>query len=415
MGEKLEIPRDASFDATLALLRHGYEFVSRRADSLGADIFRTRLLLSPVICMRGAEAAALFYAPGRFLRDGAAPPTTVRLLQGRGSVQLLEGDAHHRRKAMFMSILSAENSERLVDVFEAEWRARLADWETAGRITLLEEARRVLCKSVCAWAGAPLPAEDIGRRSRQFAAMIEGAGVNVLAMLRGLVERARVERWVRRLILAERERPAADPASALHAIAHHRDASGAMLPLPVATLEVINILRPVVAIDRFIMFAAHALHQNPHERARLRDDPGRSLAFVNEVRRFYPFFPVSAGLSREAFEWRGYSFRPRDWVMLDLYGTNHDPRLWARPHAFDADRFQSEPPPNALIPQGGGDHATGHRCAGEGVTVAIMRRAVELLTRAMEYDAPPQDFTVPLNEIPSRVRSGFVMERIRRL
>ena len=73
-------PPAAGFDSTYALWNEGYNFVSNRCDSLGTDAFRTRLMLRPVICLRGEAAAAVFYREGRFTRKSAMPPTTVRLL-----------------------------------------------------------------------------------------------------------------------------------------------------------------------------------------------------------------------------------------------------------------------------------------------------------------------------------------------
>src|SRR3712207_8802226 len=53
----------------------------------------------------------------------------------------------------------------------------------------------------------------------------------------------------------------------------------------------------------------------------------RSL-FVQEVRRYYPFFPFIVALAREDFDWKGYHFEKGTLTVLDLYGTNHDARLW---------------------------------------------------------------------------------------
>ncbi|MER8545794.1 hypothetical protein [Mesorhizobium sp. M0684] len=94
------IPR-AAFDSTLALLREGYDFISARCRRMNTDIFATRLMLRPAICVRGAEAAEMFYGGDHFTRIGAMPQTTLRLLQDKGSVQALDGAAHRHRKARF--------------------------------------------------------------------------------------------------------------------------------------------------------------------------------------------------------------------------------------------------------------------------------------------------------------------------
>jgi fatty-acid peroxygenase len=105
------IPRLSAPDSTLALLREGYRHLDR-CDRLGTDAFRTRLMLAPVVCMRGAEAAALLYGSGRFGRERPIRRTTLRLLQGRGSLQQLSGAPHHHRKAMFMAMMTPEAHAR---------------------------------------------------------------------------------------------------------------------------------------------------------------------------------------------------------------------------------------------------------------------------------------------------------------
>jgi fatty-acid peroxygenase len=183
----------------------------------------------------------------------------------------------------------------------------------------------------------------------------------------------------------------------------------------VAAVELLNLLRPTVAVARYVTFAALALHQHPEWRERLQAG-GEETAeqFVQEVRRFYPFFPFVGGRARTAFEWRGATIPARRWVLLDLYGTNHDPRAWHRPEAFNPDRFEGwRGDPYTLIPQGGGDHLTEHRCAGEWATVRLMHVALAALTQWMDYEVPSQDLTVSRSRMPTLPKSGFKMRSVR--
>ena len=52
-----ELPHDRLLDSTLAFLREGYAFIANRSRRYRSDVFETRLLLQPVTCMRGADAA----------------------------------------------------------------------------------------------------------------------------------------------------------------------------------------------------------------------------------------------------------------------------------------------------------------------------------------------------------------------
>ena len=76
-------------------------------------------------------------------------------------------------------------------------------------------------------------------------------------------------------------------------------------------------------------------------------------------------------------------------MLLDVYGTNHDSRLWKCPGEFRPEHFgEWDGGAFNFIPHGGGDPAQGHRCPGEGITIALMATAVEMLTTAMDYDVP---------------------------
>jgi len=101
-------------------------------------------------------------------------------------------------------------------------------------------------------------------------------------------------------------------------------------------------------------------------------------------------------------------------VLLDVYGTLHDPAIWGDAEEFRPERFAEHPVTDFdLIPQGGGDPNTGHRCPGELITVELTKTAVEFLVRGITYDVPSQDLGVSLRRMPARVGSGFRMTNVR--
>ncbi len=265
------IPHDKSPDSTLALLREGYDFIPKRCRRYGTDVFETRLMFRRAVCMSGVEASRVFYEPGRFTRKGAIPPTTVRLLQDLGSVQLLGGEAHRWRKQMFMSLMGPESVVRLTDLMADRWRAYIWKWQAMGEVVLHDEVEEILCRAVCEWAGVPLREPEVGQRTREMEAMISGSGSVGPQMLRGLLLRTRTERWlqdiVKKLRNGEFETSEGSPASV---IVNHRDAEGRLLDPEVAAVEILNLLRPTVAIARFVTFAALALHEHPECRQTLR-------------------------------------------------------------------------------------------------------------------------------------------------
>ncbi|MBI1403119.1 MAG: cytochrome P450 [Porphyrobacter sp.] len=402
----MAIPRLAAFDSTPAFFGEGYDFVGNRCRQTRSDAFRTRIMLRDVVCMKGAEAAERFYDGEHFTRSGAMPPTTLRLLQDKGSVQGLDG-AHHRvRKTMFLSLLTGPAVEDIAERFEAAWNDALPGWCARPSVNLHKEMQRLLCKAACDWAGVPVRGRELERRTEEMAAMIGAAGAVGPRLVPALLLRRRAERWARRAILAARE--AHESSTPVSVIAHHRQPDGSLLSPEAAAVELLNLVRPTVAIARFITFAALALHRHPEAAEWLAEDPDARLpAFVDEVRRFYPFFPVIGGRVRKAFRWHGHVFAQGDWVLLGLHATNHDPSLWEDPDSFRPQRFAArDPSPFDLVPQGAGDHRKDHRCPGEWFTNALTGRAVMLLRDAL-WGLPRQDLTVPHDRFPTLPGKGL--------
>lgn len=365
--------------------------------------------------MQGHEAARLLYDEQRFQREGALPGFAKRTLTGERGVQTLDDAEHRHRRRMITGLTTPAEVERLVSTVEAEWRSALRDWAERPEVVLLDEIRSVLLVAVCRWAGVPLDAAETAQRGRDMAAMIDGFGSLGMRQLRGRLARRRSEAWMIRVIDGIRaERPPEGHRTPAAAIAMHRDLGGALLPRKVAAVDLLNVLRPVVAIGTYISFIAHALHGYPGWRERIRagDDEAVEL-FVQEVRRHYPFTPLVGARVRTEFEWEGRRFPVGTLTLLDVYGTLHDDRLWDRPYEFRPERFQdSYDATFALIPQGGGDAETSHRCAGEPITIAIMKLATRILCRGMDYRVPLQDLTVDPSRIPTFPASGFVLTAV---
>jgi len=418
MPAPIGIPRAPSFDATLQLLREGYRFISNRCDGLNTDIFRTRLMLCDVVCMRGPAAANLLYGHPDLTRVGAMPSTALRLLQDVGSVQQLDGDQHRHRKAMFIALLMQPRAvDQLVRLYRECWLERLTVWQTMQQVPLLAEANLILTRAVCRWAGVPLPEHDGSQTAKDLAGMVTNTGRFGPRLWIALSRRNRTEQWLQRVVenvRADRLNP--EPETVLYTIAFHRDLEGNLLDIRYAAVELLNILRPVVAIGRFIVFTA--LELSPDELwCRLFQGGNDELIedFVEEVRRTAPFFPFIGARTKRAIEWEGHSFPKGQWLLLDLYGTNHDPRLFPQPEEFRPQRQLSwKRQDYAFIPQGAGDTATTHRCPGEAITVEIMKETVRLLCREMTYRVPAQDLSVRLDRIPAQPESGFIIDQVQR-
>ncbi|WP_232320112.1 cytochrome P450 [Herbidospora daliensis] len=397
-------------DDTLAMLAGGYAWLPglhRRADGAPA---RARVMGRPAVALRGPEAARFFYDERHVERATALPEPIKATLTGKGAVHTLDGQAHRTRKAMFLALLA--DPGHVADLVRhccESWDERAAGWPDRRRVVLFDEASRALTAGVCRWAGLPVDAGDLDDLAADLVAMVDGFGSAGARHWRGRRARLRREAWLTDLLSH-----GPPPGPLAEHVAGHRDDDGEPLKPRTAAVEMLNVIRPTVAIAWFVTFAAHALHRWPENRDRLRDgDPAFAEAFTQEVRRFYPFAPYVGGRAVTDLTWRGEPIPEGALILLDVYGQHHDEARWERPYSFLPARFlDAGVGRDDLIPQGGGDPHTGHRCPGEAVTVGLLRELSVRLAR-LRYSVPPQDLRIPLRRMPTLPHSGFVITDVR--
>jgi fatty-acid peroxygenase len=412
-----QVPHDKTLDNSLALMQEGYLFIKNRVDRYQSDLFETRLLLQNAICISGEEAAKLFYDTERFQRHGAVPKRVQKTLFGENGIQSLDGDAHILRKLLFMSLMTQPQQKRLAELAMEQWQDSVGKWEDAKKVVLFDEAKNILCRIACHWAGVPLQKSEVKERADDFTAMVYAFGAVGPRHWKGRRARTRAEEWIRKVIEDVRAgKLKVDEGSALYAMAFHKELDGSQLDTQMAAIELINVLRPIVAIATFITFAALALHEHPECKEKVQSGNSDYLEmFAQEVRRYYPFAPFLGAKVRKDFVWNQCEFKKGMLVLLDIYGTNHDSRLWENPNEFRPERFKEwKGSLFDFIPQGGGDPAKGHRCPGEGITVEVMKASLDFLVNKIEFEVPKQDLSYSLVKMPTLPESGFVMSNIRR-
>lgn len=418
MDTNNSIPREEGLDNTLDLIKEGYLYISKRCEEFNSDMFETRVLGKKAVCMRGKEAAKLFYDTDKFIRHGAAPKRVQKTLLGEGGVQSLDGKAHHHRKAMFMNHTNKDSLGGLRELTKKHWDVAIDNWINKEEINFYDESKVLIIKIACNWAGVPLKEDEVYKRAEEMAEMYETPATIALEQHKGRQARRNSEKWIRDMVEDIRQvnlNPPED--SVLYNFAFHKDLEGNLLDPDIVAVEVLNILRPMVAISVYMNFMALALHQHPEEKAKLRTGDEEALErFVQEVRRYYPFFPFNGAKVKEDFTWNGYDFEKDTLVLLDFYGTNHHPEIWDNSEEFDPDRFKEwDENKYDFVPQGGGDYHTNHRCAGEWVTLDIMKISLDYLVNKITYDVPEQDLDYSMVDIPSLPKSRFIMKNIKRV
>jgi fatty-acid peroxygenase len=385
---------------SIALVREGYRWGPARRGS--APAVPVRMLGRRAVLVGGPEGVRRFYDP-RLRRRGAVPLPVRRVLFGAATVHGLDDAEHHDRKALFLDVLTADRVAALGRRSDQLWATAMRRW--TGDVVLFDQAVQVLGASVLPWAGVPV--HDGPGRSRQLAAVIDGFATPGPAWLRAAAARASLDLWSRNLVRQARK-GVLDPAPGTAL----RVAAGSGLPVRAAATELLNVVRPTIATAWFVAFAGQALAEHPQWRERVRTDHAAAYAFAQEVRRRSPFVPVLAARARDAQDVLGVPVPKGGLVVLDVHGTDHDPAWWLHPEEFAPERFlagaRCPVEPDALVPQGGGDAATGHRCPGESVVLTLLISAVRALAGA-GWTLPPQDLTADPGRMPTRPASGVVL------
>jgi len=412
-----------------ALLTRGYDFGARiwRRVRPGARAAPMRFLFRDAMLVRGEEGVALFYDDQVIARHGAMPALVQETLFGHGSVHSLDGEAHRHRKAVFVAAAYEDAPvERLRPLLRDEWRSEVEAWLGGGRRSAYDAAVGAFGRSVMRWAGLPGSRDAKTRWAARLAQIVDGFG-SPYSPQYGLAVLNRVwsDRHAQRLIEAVRGGSLDAPAgTALYEWAWHRDAAGRLTDARLAGVELQNTLRPMIAVARFVAFAAKQLHDHPEWRSRLAAEaeaaeeahaagadsaPGPlAVAFAQEIRRTAPFVPMLPGWATRDVELDGVRLRAGGRVVLDILGTDTDASSWPDPDRFDPTRFIGVDDYEALsafVPHGGADVRTGHRCPGEKLAIAGLAAAIVALADP-RLDIDGAGLGVNRRRLPTKPLSG---------
>lgn len=399
-------------------LDEGYLLLSELRKEANAPVVKARLLNKEVIAIYGKEAAKKFYDPRNFKREGAMPKIVLKTLFGENGVQTLDGQAHEHRKTIFMDLMTPKRMEEYHRILDKNLTQKLDRQQ--GQFELFDLAKDVLFRSICEWAGidlSQLTKKEVDQLAEYQISMIGSAVTNPATHIKGIDNRKKSEKWAQSLIENARINPVAGKEDvALYAFAKATDDHGELLPIDVAAVELLNVIRPTVALTVWIALMGHALFSRPDIYQRLHAEFDQLQdSFIQEMRRYYPFFPMLPAFAIQDVEVDGYLIPKDSWVVLDLYGTNHDDRMIETPEVFRISRYLgkekhiSYDEEYEMIAQGGGEFKTMHRCAGEWITLHTLRVFSDQLVNKYQFSIPEQDWSIPMNQFPTYPKSKALL------
>lgn len=398
--------------------QQGYHMLGELRKEVNAPVVKAKIFNKEAIVIYGKEAAKVFYDPRNFKRKGAMPKIVINTLFGKKGVQTLDGAEHHHRKAIFMDLMTPERMEEYHLILDKNLANALDNQH--GQFELFDLSKQVLFTSICEWAGinlSELSYKEINQLADYQISMISGTVTSPIDHIKGVENRKKSEKWAQELIESARKNPVPGKENiALYAFAQATDLDGNLLPIEVAAVELLNIIRPTVALTVWAALMGHALFSRPDLKQQLKNNFSELQdPFIQELRRYYPFFPMLPAIALKDVEIDGYLVPKDSWVILDLYGTNHDERTIETPEAFMIKRYVGKAKDISykeeyeMIAQGGGDFRQMHRCAGEWITLHSLRVFSDRLVNYYDFSVPEQDWTIPINQFPTYPNSRVLL------
>jgi retinoid hydroxylase len=417
---------------TLSFLKDQFRFIDGGVAQHG-PIFRSHVLGRNAVFLSGPEGTARFNDEADVQRAGGMPDFVEQFFGGK-SLPLLDGDAHRARKQQVLGAFRREAIESYLPPMQAMIERWLEKLKNGGEFRAAQQFQRLALEAIARNMLSIEPGPELDTVIDSFAVLAAGfSGLPIslpgTRFTRALAARDRTFEVLRAAVRRHRERTYDD---GLQRILDTVAGDGSRISDEDVVLELHHFNIAGYLIYTHFCALLVELHRSPEVRARLtaevdaaapREVTGPLTAaqldgmkyldqVVKELKRFTPFVPVFFGKAKRDFELHGHRV-PAGWTVLwGHHSSNNDPGTYASPEKFDPERFgdgraEHRKHPCAFAPQGAGELAAGHKCAGYDYSTLFMQAFTVLLVRGYTWELPPQNLAYLYTKVPPEHADGL--------
>jgi cytochrome P450 len=374
-------------------------FMDTCASRLG-DMFTVTFAPSGVRLVMVSDPQAvktLFTASKAALSGGSESP--VAAVMGPNSIIVLTGPAHMRQRKLLLPPFHGERMHGYEQITVQATERDMAMWPI-GEPDSFHPHSRAITLEVILRAVFGMEAERLDTLRDALEGLIQAP--SSLALLRRAMRPptvafnaavGRVDDLIYSEIANRRERSdLAEQTDILSMLLLARTEDGEAMSDVELRDELVTLL--VAGHDTTATSLAWALERlvrHPHELARLTAeiDAGASdeylMAVINETLRVRPVVPRAGRVLAEPLRVGSYELPAGTIILVSIYLTNRDPRIYPDPDAFRPERFlENAPETFSWIPFGGGIR----RCIGAAFAQHEMKLILRTILREMEPSVP---------------------------
>jgi cytochrome P450 len=332
---------------------------------------------------------------------GADPELRQQYFErGRHSMLFTDPPEHTRLRRLVSRAFTPKRIEQLRPSVVATVDSIVADMAERVEVDVIAELAFPLPVSVI---GELVGVPETDRASFQPLVRASTAGLEAFvddaSLLAAMAARDQMHAYFTDLLAERRRHPAEDLLSGLVEAREHDDA---LTDGEIISTSILLFAAGFETTTNLIGNGLLALLRNPHQLARLRQDPTLTTSAVEEILRFDSPVQVNARTALEPAEIDGEVVEPGQMVMVLQGAANRDPEQFSEPDGLDLGRQG-----NAPLSFGWGVHhclgATLARLEGEVVFRALVDRFLNLELVADEIPRRPSLTLRGVTSLPVRL------------